>query len=119
MEERILDILKSFEMLAQSKPYSLTIYPLAIEYAKKYESDFESMGRPLGGVGASNRALTTYMAKQISMRSKARKLDQIEIHFLHPADTQSQIDKYKDQQIVAATVTAAYPIPVYRLRQST
>ena len=118
MEERIIDILKSFAFSAQSKQYSLTIYQIAIEYAKKYESDFKNMGRPLGGVGAGNRALTTYMANQISKRIKAEQLKQIEMLFLHPADTQSLIYKYNNQEIVAATATARYPIPVYRLRQA-
>jgi len=119
MEERIVDILKSFAISAQSKQYSLTIYQIAIEFAKKYESDFIKMGRPLGGVGAGNRALTMYMANQISRRIKAEELEQIEMLFLHPADTESLIYKYNNQQIIAATVTAAYPIPVYRLRQAT
>jgi hypothetical protein len=118
MEERIIDILKSFAFSAQSKQYSLAIYQIAIEYAKKYESDFENMGRPLGGVGAGNRALTTYMANQISKRIKAEQLKQIEMLFLHPADTQLLIYKYNNQEIVAATATARYPIPVYGLRQA-
>lgn len=118
MEERIVDILKSFARSAHSHQYLLTIYQIAIEYAKKYESDFKNMGRPLGGVGAGNRALTTYMANQISKRIKAEKLKQIEMLLLHPADAQSLIYKYNDQQIVAATATARYPIPVYRLRRA-
>ena len=55
------------------------------------------MGRPLGGAGAGNRALTIYMANQLSKRIKAEKIDQIEMQFLHPADTESLIYKYNNK----------------------
>src|SRR5208337_4769451 len=54
-------------------------------------------GRPLGGAGAGNRALTIYMANQLSKRIKAEKIDQIEMQFLHPADTESLIYKYNNK----------------------
>jgi len=113
MEERIVEILKSFAVPGGVNPYSLTIYQIAIEFAKRYEPDFNRMGRPLGGAGAGNRALTIYMANQLSKRIKAEKIDQIEMQFLHPADTESLIYKYNNKPIIAT----AYPIPVYRLRQ--
>jgi len=113
MEERIVEILKSFAAPGGVNPYSLTIYQIAIEFAKRYEPDFNRMGRPLGGAGAGNRALTIYMANQLSKRIKAEKIDQIEMQFLHPADTESLIYKYNNKPIIAT----AYPIPVYRLRQ--
>ena len=116
MEERIVEILKSIADPARPSRYSLTIYQIAIEFAQRFEPDFLEMGRPLGGAGAGRRALTIYMANQLSKRIKARKTRQIEMLFLHPADTQSLIYKYKDQQIVATTPAAGYPVPVYRLR---
>jgi hypothetical protein len=119
MEERIVEILKSIADPARPVQYSLTIYQIGIEFAQRYEPDFLSMGRPLGGAGAGQRALTTYMANQLSKRIKAGKTHQIEMTFLHPADTLSLIYKYKDQQIVATTPAAGYPIPVYRLREAT
>jgi hypothetical protein len=117
VEERILEILKSFAASAGSNQYCLTIYQIAIEFAKRYEEDFNRMGRPLGGIGAGNRALTKYMAIQLSKRIKAQKIDQIEIQFLHPADTESLVYKYNNKSIVATTPASGYPIPVYRLRQ--
>jgi hypothetical protein len=116
MEERIVEILKSIADPARPSRYSLTIYQIAIEFAQRFEPDFLEMGRPLGGAGAGRRALTIYMANQLSKRIKARKTRQIEMLFLHPADTQSLVYKYKDQQIVATTPAAGYPVPVYRLR---
>ena len=117
MEERILGILESIADPDHSHRYSLTIYQIAIEFAKRHESDFVKMGRPLGGTGAGKRALTIYMANQLSKRIKADRIERIEMQFLHPADTESMIYKYKDQQIVATTPAAGYPVPVYRLRQ--
>ena len=119
MEERIVDILKSFADPARLNQYSLTIYQIAIEFAQRYEPDFLKMGRPLGGAGAGNRALTIYMASQLSKRIKSGKTTQIEMQFLHPADIESLIYKYKDQQIIATTPAAGYPVPVYWLRQPT
>jgi hypothetical protein len=110
-------ILKSFAAPGGVNPYSLTIYQIAIEFAKRYEPDFNRMGRPLGGAGAGNRALTIYMANQLSKRIKAEKIDQIEMQFLHPADTESLIYKYNNKPIIATTPASGYPIPVYRLRQ--
>ena len=59
------------------------------------------------------------MANQLSKRIKAGKAREIEMLFLHPADTQSFVYKYKDQNIVATTPAAGYPIPVYRLHAET
>ncbi len=112
MEGRILEILKSLTASAGANPYSLTIYQIAIEFAKRYETDFNRMGRPLGGAGAGKRALTIYMANQLSKRIKAEKIDQIEMQFLHPVDMDSLVYKYNNKSIIAKT----YPIPVYRLR---
>jgi len=117
MEERIVEILKSFAAPAGVNQYSLTIYQIAIEFAKRYELDFNRMGRPLGGDGAGNRALTIYMANQLSKRIKAEKIDQIEMEFLHPADTKSLIYTYNNKPIIATMPASGYPIPVYRLRQ--
>ena len=117
MEKRIVEILKSFAAPAGVNQYSLTIYQIAIEFAKRYEPDFNSMGRPLGGAGAGNRALTIYMANQLSKRIKAEKMDQVEMQFLHPADTESLIYKYNNQPIIATMPASGYPIPVYRFRQ--
>ena len=119
MEERIVEILTSMADPARPAQYSLTIYQIGIEFAQRYEPDFLRMGRPLGGAGAGQRALTVYMANQLSKRIKAGKTHQIEMLFLHPADTVSLIYKYKDQQIVATTPAAGYPVPVYRLRGAT
>jgi hypothetical protein len=119
MEESIVEILKSFTDPARTNQYFLTIYQIAIEFAQRYESEFLRMGRPLGGAGAGERALTTYMANQLSKRIKAGKIEQVEMHFLHPADTESLIYKYKDDDVIAAVPAAGYPIPVYRLREAT
>jgi hypothetical protein len=119
MEERIEEILRSFADVSRLNHYSLTIYQIAIEFAQRYETDFLEMGRPLGGAGAGNRALTIYMANQLSKRIKAGRTDRIEMQFLHPADTESLVYKYRDQYIIATTPAAGYPVPVYRLRQPT
>jgi hypothetical protein len=74
MEERIVEILKSFAAPVRVNRYSLSIYQIAIEFAKRYESDFNEMGRPIGGAGAGDRALTIYMANQLSKRIKAEKM---------------------------------------------
>jgi hypothetical protein len=117
MEERIEEILRSFADL--SNRYSLTIYQIAIEFAQRYETDFLEMGRPLGGAGAGNRALTIYMSSQLSKRIKAGRADRIEMQFLHPVDTERLIYKYKNQHIIATTPAAGFPVPMYRLRQPT
>jgi hypothetical protein len=114
MEERIVEILKSIADPARPSQYSLTIYQIAIEFARRFEPDFLKMGRPLGGAG--QRALTIYMGDQLLKRIKAGKTRQIEMLFLHPADTHSLIYKYKDQQIFATTPAAGDPVPLYRLR---
>jgi hypothetical protein len=119
MEERIVQILTSLTDPARLNQYSLTIYQIAIEFAQRFEPDFLKMGRPLGGAGAGKGALTIYMANQLSKRIKAGKANEIEMQFLHPADTESMIYKYKDQQIIATTPAAGYPVPVYRLRGAT
>jgi hypothetical protein len=119
MEERIVEILTSLTDPARPNQYSLTIYQIAIEFAQRYQPDFLKMGRPLGGAGAGKRALTIYMANQLSQRIKAGRANEIEMQFLHPADTESMIYKYKDQQIIATTPAAGYPVPVYRLRGAT
>ena len=116
MEERIVEILKSIADPSRPSQYSLTVYQIAIEFAQRFELDFVRMDRPIGGSGAGKRALTIYMANQLSKRIKAGKTRQIEMLFLHPADTQSVIYKYKEQQIVATTPAAGYPIQMYRLR---
>ena len=116
MEERIVEILKSLAAPVGTNQYALTIYQIAIEFAKRYEPDFKRMGRPLGGAGAGKRALTTYMANQLSKGIKAKRIVQIEMQFLHPADTESLIYKYNNKPIVATTHAAGYPIPVYRIR---
>ncbi len=119
MEERIVEILNSVADHARPGKYSLTVYQIAIEFAQRFELDFVKMDRPVGGSGAGKRALTIYMANQLSKRIKAGKTPQIEMLFLHPADTQSFFCKYKNQQIVTTTPAAGYPIPVYRLRAET
>jgi hypothetical protein len=116
MEERIVQILRSVTDPARPSQYFLTIYQITIEFAQRFEPDFLEMGRPIGGVGGGKRALTTYMASQLSKRIKAGKTRQIEMLFLHPADRPSLIYRYKDQEIVAALPAAEYPVPVYRLR---
>jgi hypothetical protein len=116
MEERIVEILNSVADHARPGQYSLTVYQIAIEFAQRFELDFVRMDRPIGGSGAGKRALTIYMANQLSKRIKAGKTRQIEMLFLHPVDTQTLIYKYKDQQIITTTPAAGYPIPVYRLR---
>ena len=112
-----LGILESIADPDQSYRYSLTIYQIAIEFAKRHESDFVKMGCPLGGTGAGKRALTIYMANQLSKRIKADKIERIEMQYLHPADTEFMIYKYKDKQVVATMPDAGYPVPVYRLRR--
>jgi len=119
MEERIVEILRSYIAPAPVFQYSLTIYQIAIEFARRFEPDFRKMGRPLGGIGAGNRALTVYMARRLSERIKARKTDKIEVQYLHYVDTNSLVYAYKDEKIIAATPAAKYPVQVYRLRPST
>jgi hypothetical protein len=116
MEERILEILKSIADPARPSQYSLTVYQIAIEFAQRFEPDFLKMGRPLGGAGAGPSALTIYMANQLSKRIKTERISQIEMLFLHPADTQSLVYKYKDQQIIATMPATGFAVPVYRLR---
>jgi hypothetical protein len=120
MEERVVEILRSFTAPNRVGGYILTIYQIAIEFAKRYESDFDAMGRPLGGVGAGYRALTVYMANQLSQRIKSGKIHQIEVLLLHPADTEFLLYKYKNESIfVMPSPALQSPIPVYRLRATT
>ena len=56
------------------------------------------------------------MANQLAKGIKAKRIVQIEMQFLHPADTESLIYKYNNKPIVATTHAAGYPIPVYRIR---
>lgn len=121
MGERNLEILRSFTAPAGAGRYVLTIYQLAIEFAKRYEADFHAMGCPLGGVGAGSRALTISMANQLSKRIKAEEIQQIEVLLLHPADTDFWVYRCKDVQVIVMPPPRAprSPIPAYWLRGAT
>ena len=96
MEERIVEILNSVADHARPgntrSPYTRLVVDRH-RAAQRFEPDFVKRDRPVGGSGAGKRALTTYMANQLSKRIKAGKsLARIEMLFLHPAqDTKANL----------------------------
>jgi hypothetical protein len=100
----------------ESGRFFMTAYQIAIEFARNYEDDFKKMKRPIGGVGAGNRALSKYIATQLARKIKARKLPTIEIQFFHSLDVKSLTFRYRDDEIVATPNDAGYPNSMYRLK---
>jgi len=81
MKTRVLEILAT----ASTDPnheigrFFMTPYQIAIEFARRFQDDFKRMGRPIGGAGAGNKALTKYIANQLSRRIKAEDITDIEM----------------------------------------
>ena len=75
MEERIVEILNP-SPIPRPLSYSLTIYQIAIEFAQRYEPDFVKMGRPLGGIGAGQRASYHLHGKSTLEADQGGQIDQ-------------------------------------------
>lgn len=64
------------------RPYA-TPYQIAIEFAERYPDDFKSSGMVIGGSGADVPvSLTSYIANQLSTRTKSGQMPHVEGAFL-------------------------------------
>ena len=115
MKNRVVAILQSLPEHPDYGRHCVTIYQIAIEFAKRHGSDFKRMGRPLGGKGAGYRALTIYMANQLSKRIKSGDITEIEMQMMHPTYLSNLSYKFEDQEIIVTNVPARYPVSVFRL----
>lgn len=78
LEEKITEILKSEKQTNQlGKPF-MTAYQIAIEFKKKYPTEFSSLGKHIGGSGTGNDALTQYFSLQLSKHINGGKIKHIE-----------------------------------------
>jgi hypothetical protein len=118
MEARINEILGAapFHPSHETGRFFMTAYQIAIGFARRFEDDFRKMGRPIGGAGAGNKALSKYIATQLARRIKAGTLPSIEIQFLSSMEMKALSFKYCGKDIVATPNDAGYPNSLYRLK---
>lgn len=118
MGARILEILKTAPTYPShdADRVFMTAYQIAIEFARLHREDFHRMGRPIGGAGAGNNALSNYIAGQLSQRISAGKITGVELQFLHSIDVKSLTFKYEETDIVATPNDAGNPNSMFRLR---
>jgi hypothetical protein len=118
MEARVHEILGSAptDPGQEASRQFMTPYQIAIDFARRFRDDFGRMGRPIGGAGAGNKALTKYIANQLSRRIKAGKITDIEMQFLYSGDLKSLIYHDANGDILATPNDAGHPNSMFRLR---
>lgn len=86
LEERILNILDVRYSHGPDhhlgRPF-LTPYQIAISFKEQYQSDFDAIGMPIGGIGiGQHTSLSQYIARELSRRINDRSISNIEGGFL-------------------------------------
>jgi hypothetical protein len=118
MEARIFEILATAPTHPDHKSsrFFMTSDQIAIEFARRFEEDFQRMGRPIGGAGAGNMSLTKNIAGQLSRRIQMGTITKIEMQFLYHGDLKSLVYQNVNGEIVATPNEAGFPNSLFRLR---
>lgn len=86
LEERILDILDvrySHDPEHHLGRPFLTPYQIAISFKEQYQSDFDAIGMPIGGIGTGQHtSFSQYIARELSRRINDGRFSNIEGGFL-------------------------------------
>ncbi len=86
LEERILDILDVRYSHGPEHHFGrpfLTPYQIAISFKEQYQSDFDAIGLPTGGIGTGqHNSFSQYIARELSRRINDRSISNIEGGFL-------------------------------------
>ena len=86
LEERILDILDVHYSHGPEhhfrRPF-LTPYQIAISFKEQYQSDFDAIDMPIGGIGiGQHNSFSQYIARELSRKINDRSISNIEGGFL-------------------------------------
>ena len=120
-EQRILRILRDVRHYKRFHRFGLpflTVYQIAIEYARLYPEDFRQIGRPIGGKGANiSNSLTHYIAWELSKRIQSGTLPMVEGAFIAPSHQAGFFFRYGRRRISAYTGGSSRELPMFRLKR--
>jgi len=95
----------------------LTTYQVVLEFDRTYHNVVALLGKPLGGKGAGQDALTIYFAKELAQRIADNRIRDIEIQFLAPQYINTIDFKTNGSPMVATPHEANFTETLFRLKQ--
>ena len=109
----ILDVQSHNQTHHFGRPF-LTPYQIAIEFKKRYKTDFEQIGKPVGGKNTGQHdSLAQYIALELSRRIQSEKITNIEGRFLHRQHLLTlQYDN--DGRSLESSSMQSYDLSIYR-----
>lgn len=121
IEERVLSILRdvpdSGEGHHLGRPF-LTVYQIAIEFARRHPEIVEKLGYPVGGIGSGVRySLATYLAKQLSDRIRDGRIP-VEGGFVSNWHLNDISFTHEDKLIHSSLTASGFTLSMFRLHKS-
>jgi hypothetical protein len=95
----------------------LTTYQIVLEFERIHNNVVRVLGKPLGGKGTGQNALTIYFAGELAKRIADRRIRDIEIQFLAPQYIDTIDFKTGGLPMVATPHEASFPETLFRLCQ--
>jgi len=118
MEYRIQDILNNQEYHKSDhhlgRPF-LSAYQIAIEYAQRYRTDFNSLGMQIGGKGiGKNSSFSQYIGRELSRRLEKQTLPDIQGGFFSNSHLNDIEFSSIDGHIHSSATKGKSPISIFR-----
>ena len=93
----------------------LTPYQIAIRFHEQYQTEFNTIGKPIGGKGTGQQdSLAQYIALELSKRIKDNRITNIEGRFLYRGNLNSLQYEYNGDLIESSSMQA-YDLSMFRL----
>jgi hypothetical protein len=116
-EDRILAILRDHAgRHHHMAPAFLTPYQIAIEFARRYPTDFQELGLPMGGEGSGvQNTLPQYIAERLSRRLRDSNRPPIEGGFLSSCYMEGPYFKIGDERICSSLPGSGFDLSLFRV----
>jgi hypothetical protein len=110
----LVDVQSHYPSHHFGRPF-VTPYQIAIEFKQRFRKAFETIGKPVGGLGTGQQdSLAQYIAQRLSARIANQTITNIEGRFLHRKYLHTL--QYKDgEELIEASSGQAYDLSMFRL----
>lgn len=93
----------------------MTPYQIAIIFQQRFQQDFQTIGKPVGGKGIGQQdSLAQYIALELSKRIQDQRITNIEGRFLHRANLHA-LQYEEGGSVIESSSMQAYDLSMYRL----
>ncbi len=111
---QILDVQSHAPNHHFGRPF-LTPYQIAISFQQRFQQDFQTIGKPVGGKGTGQQdSLAQYIALELSKRIQDQRITNIEGRFLHRANLHA-LQYEEGGNVIESSSMQAYDLSMYRL----